>query len=117
MHSIFLKLLWCLVYLNSAQLTNNRLKMCNGKSIYFFNLNPFEHFGFIPLTFLVFLPLTQTIVFLVGATVPAIITVAVAEIGARIDVPGWVAVTEQLPLFSRFRVEPVIEQLSGVEVV
>jgi hypothetical protein len=66
---------------------------------------------------LVFLPLTQVIVFLVGAIVPVIITVAVAEIGAIVDVPGWVAVTEQLPLFNRFRVEPVTEQLSGVDVV
>jgi hypothetical protein len=66
---------------------------------------------------LVFLPFTQVIVFLVGATVPTIITVVVAEIGAIVDVPGWVAVTEQLPLFSRFKVEPVMEQLSGVEVV
>jgi hypothetical protein len=66
---------------------------------------------------LVFLPLTQIIVFLVGATVPAMITVVVAEIGAIVDVPGWLAVTEQLPLFNRFRVEPVMEQLSGVEVV
>ena len=81
------------------------------------SLNPLGHFGFIPLTFLVFLPLTQIIDFLVGAIVPVIITVAVAEIGARVDVPGWVAVTEQLPLFSRLRVEPAIEQLSVVEVV
>jgi hypothetical protein len=66
---------------------------------------------------LVLLPLTQVVVFLVGATVPVTITVAVAEIGARVDDPGWVAVTEQLPLFSRFRVEPVMEQLSGVDVV
>jgi hypothetical protein len=66
---------------------------------------------------LVLLPLTQVIVFLVGVTVPAIITVAVAEIGAIVDDPGWVAVTEQLPLFSRFRVEPVTEQLSGVDIV
>jgi len=53
----------------------------------------------------------------VGATSPAIITVAVAEIGAIVDVPGWVAATEQLPLFRRLRVEPVMEQLSGVDVV
>jgi hypothetical protein len=66
---------------------------------------------------LVFLPLTQVIVFFVGVTVPAIITVVVAEIGAIVDVPGWVAVTAQLPLFSRFKVEPVMEQLSGVDVV
>jgi hypothetical protein len=63
------------------------------------------------------LPLVQVIVFLVGGNVPAIITVAVAEIGAIVEVPGWVAVTEQLPLFSRFRVKPVTEQLSGVDVV
>jgi len=73
--------------------------------------------GFTPLTLLVLFPLTQVVVFLLGATIPVIITVAVAEIGAIVDVPGWVAVTEQLPLFSRFKVEPVMEQLSGVEVV
>ena len=66
---------------------------------------------------MVFLPLIQVIVFLTGATVPAIITVVVAETGAIVDVPGWVAVTEQLPLFSRLKVEPVMEQLSGVDVV
>ena len=66
---------------------------------------------------MVFLPLKQVIVFFVGVTVPAIITVAVAEIGDKVDDPGWVAVTEQLPLFSKFKVEPVMEQLSGVEVV
>ena len=80
-------------------------------------LNPLGHFGFTPLTFFIFLPLIQVIVLLVGATIPAIITLYVAEIGARVDVPGWVAVTEQLPLFSRFKIEPVIEQLSGVDVV
>jgi hypothetical protein len=66
---------------------------------------------------LVFLPLIQVIVFLVGAIVPAIITLYVAEIGAIVEVPGWVAVIEQLPLFSRFKVEPATEQLSGVDVV
>ena len=45
------------------------------------------------------------------------IIVLVAEIGEIVDVPGWVAVTEQLPLFSRFKIEPVTEQLSGVDVV
>ena len=75
------------------------------------------HFGFTPLNFLVFLPIIHVIVFLVEATVPTIITVDVAEIGAIVGVPGWEAVTEQLPLVSRFRVEPVIEQVSGVEVV
>jgi len=66
---------------------------------------------------LVFLPFIQVIVFFAGATAPAIITVAVAEIGARVDVPGWVAITEQLPLFRRLRVVTVIEQISGVDVV
>ena len=66
---------------------------------------------------MVFLPLIQVIVFLVGSTVPAIITVAIAEIGAIVDVPGCEAVIEQLPLFRRFRIEPVIEHLSGVELV
>jgi len=80
-------------------------------------LFPLGHFGFVPLTLLVLLPLIQVILFLAEVPVPAIITFAVVEIGAIVDVPVWVAVTEQLPLFSRFRVEPVIEQLSGVEVV
>ena len=66
---------------------------------------------------MVFLPLTHVIVFFVGVTIPTIITVVVAEIGARVDAQGWVEVTEQLPLFSRLRMEPVIEQLSGVDVV
>jgi hypothetical protein len=73
--------------------------------------------GFTPLTLLVLFPLTQVIVFLIGVTVPVIITEAVAEIGAIVDVPGWEAVTEQLPLSNRFKVEPVTEQLSGVDVV
>ena len=63
------------------------------------------------------MPFIQVIVFFAGATAPAIITEAVAEIGARVDVPDWVAVTEQLPLFSIFKFEPVIEQFSGVDVV
>ena len=45
-----------------------------------------------------------------------IITVDVAEIGARVDVPACVAVIEQFPLFNRFKVAPVIEQIP-VEVV
>ena len=45
-----------------------------------------------------------------------IITVDVAEIGARVDVPACVAVTEQFPALSKLRVEPVIEQ-TPVEVV
>ena len=40
-----------------------------------------------------------------------IITVDVAEIGARVDVPACVAVIEQFPLFNRFKVAPVIEQI------
>ena len=43
-------------------------------------------------------------------------TVDVAEIGARVDVPTWVAVTAQFTLVSRFKVDPVIEQIP-VEVV
>jgi hypothetical protein len=105
------------IIFDSHYLGNNFLFSHNSYLVKLLSLNPLGHFGFIPLTFLDFLPLTQVIVFLVGATVPVIITVAVDEIGARVDVPGWVAVTEQLPLFSRFRVEPVIEQLSVVEVV
>ena len=45
-----------------------------------------------------------------------IITVDVAEIGAKVDVPDWIAVTAQFPLVSRFKVDPVIEQTT-VEVV
>ena len=45
-----------------------------------------------------------------------IITVDVAEIGARVDVPACVAVIAQFPLFNRFKVAPVIEQIP-VEVV
>jgi len=59
----------------------------------------------------------QVMIFLEGETDPKIIRLAVAVAGASIEVPGWVAVTEQLPLFSKLRVEPVMEQLSGVEVV
>ena len=44
------------------------------------------------------------------------ITVAVDETGISVDVPTWVAVTAQFPLVSRFKVDPVIEQIP-VEVV
>jgi hypothetical protein len=37
---------------------------------------------------LVLLPLTQVIVFLVGVVLPVIITVAIAEMGARVVVPA-----------------------------
>ena len=59
----------------------------------------------------------QVNIFLEGETDPIIIRLAVAVAGASVEVPGWVAVTEQFPLFNRLRVEPVTEQLSGVEVV
>ena len=64
-----------------------------------------------PLTFLLLLPLTQVIVFLEGAAAPAIITVAVADIGTRVVVPAWVAVIAQFPRINRFKVDPVIEQI------
>jgi hypothetical protein len=79
-------------------------------------LNPFGHFGFTPLIFLIFFPFIHEITFWVGFTDSAIIKLAVAETGASVDVPGWVAVTEQFPPLSRLRVEPVVEQFSGVEV-
>ena len=50
-------------------------------------------------------------VFLEGAAAPAIITVAVAEIGARVVVPAWVAVIAQFPRINRFKVDPVMEQI------
>ena len=74
-----------------------------------------------PLTFLFVLPFVQIIVFFVaigvGAmTAPVSIIVAVVEIGARVEVPAWDAVITQLPAFNKFKVEPVIEQVS-VDVV
>ena len=51
-----------------------------------------------------------------AAAGPAIITVAVAEIGARVAVPAWVAVIAQIPRINRFKVDPVTEQIP-VEVV
>ena len=65
---------------------------------------------------MLFLPITQVIVLLAGASDPVIITVDVAEIGARVDVPACVAVIAQFPLFNRFKVAPDIEQIP-VEVV
>ena len=84
--------------------------------IYFFSLYPLGHFGFAPLTFLLFLPITQLILFLLVTTALVNITVAVEEIGISVDEPTWVAVTAQFPLVSRFKVDPVIEQIP-VEVV
>ena len=62
------------------------------------------------------MPEIQVIVLLRGAAVPVIITVAVVEIGARVEVPTWVAVIVQFPLINIFKVDPVIEQIP-VEVV
>ena len=69
-----------------------------------------------PVTFLVDLPLLQVIVFFTGCATPTIVVVAVAEAGASVEVPAWVAVTEQFPLFKRVKVDPAIEQIS-VDVV
>ena len=71
----------------------------------------------VPLTFLVVLPLTQTIVFLVttdlGATiVPVKVIVALAVTGARVEVPAWDAVTTQFPAFSKLSVDPEMVQFS-----
>jgi hypothetical protein len=57
-----------------------------------FILKPFGHLGFVPVTFLVVLPLTQTMVFLIttglGVTiVPVKVMVALADTGARVEVP------------------------------
>ena len=70
----------------------------------------------LPFTFLVVLPLTQTIVFLLTtgttglAIVPVNITVAVVDTGARVELPPCVAVITQFPAISRFRVAPITEQ-------
>ena len=75
----------------------------------------------VPLTFLVSLPFTQTMVFLattgVGTTVAPVKTiVALADTGASVVVPTCEAVTTQLPALIRLRVDPEMEQFS-VEVV
>lgn len=54
---------------------------------------PFAHLGFVPLTFLVVLPLTQKIIFLatigLGVTnMPVKVIVALALIGAKVEVPA-----------------------------
>ena len=69
-----------------------------------------------PVTFFVVLPLIHVIVFLAATAVAVSVIFAVAETGARVEVPAWVAVTEQFPPVSRFKVDPVIEQIP-VEVV
>jgi hypothetical protein len=61
----------------------------------------------------VLLPLTQVIVFLLLTAALVKATVAVAETGAKVEVPAWVAVTAQFPFLSRFKVDPVIEQISA----
>ena len=70
-----------------------------------------------PVTFFVDLPLTQVIVFLTAGSTPSITTVAVAEAGARVAVPAWVAATTQLPFFNRLKVEPETAQIPVDEVV
>jgi hypothetical protein len=71
----------------------------------------------VPLTFLVVLLLTQTIVFLVttglGVTIVSVnVIVALAVTGARVEVPAWNAVTTQFPAFSKLSVDPEIVQFS-----
>ena len=71
----------------------------------------------IPLTFLVVLPLTQTIVFLVttGLDVtiaPVKVIVALAVIGAKVEVPDCDAVITQFPALSKLRVDPEMVQFS-----
>ena len=70
-----------------------------------------------PVTFFVVLPLTQVIVFLTAGATPSISTVEVAEAGARVAVPIWVATTTQLPFFNRLKVEPETAQIPVDEVV
>ena len=69
-----------------------------------------------PVTFFVNLPLMQVIVFLATTGEPAITIFAVEETGAKVAVPPCVAVTAQFPDLKRFKVEPDIEQIVGVEV-
>jgi hypothetical protein len=59
----------------------------------------------------VLLPLTQVIVFLLLTAAPDKTTVAIAEAGANMEVPAWVAVTAQFPFLNRFKVDPVIEHI------
>jgi len=70
----------------------------------------------VPVTFLVVLPLTQVMVFLTAGAIPSITTVEVAEAGARVAVPIWVATTTQLPFFNRLKVEPETAQIPVDEV-
>ena len=69
-----------------------------------------------PITFFDVLPLVQVIVFLTAGTTPSITTVEVAEAGARVAVPIWVATTTQLPFFNRLKVEPETAQIPVDEV-
>ena len=55
-------------------------------------MNPLGHLGFVPLTFLVVFPFTQTTVFLVTTglgftTVPVKVIIALVDTGARVEVP------------------------------
>ena len=65
-------------------------------------------------TTLVFFPITH-INFLLILVGPVKETLWVLDIGAIVVVPTWVAVTKQFPAFNRFKVEPLIEQVAGVE--
>ena len=69
-----------------------------------------------PVTFFDVLPLAQVIVFLAAGATPSITTVEVAEAGARVAVPTWVATTTQLPFFNRLKVEPETAQIPVDEV-
>ena len=86
-------------------------------STYFFTLKPLGHLGFVPLTFLVVLPLKQTIVFLVttglGVTAAPVKTiVAFTETGAKVEVPTCDAVITQFPALSKLSIDPEIVQFS-----
>jgi hypothetical protein len=65
----------------------------------------------------VVLPLTQTIVFLVTTglgvtTVPVKTIVALAETGAKVEVPTCDAVMTQFPALSKLRADPEMVQFS-----
>ena len=42
---------------------------------------------------------------------PTKTTVAIAEAGANVEVPEWLAVTVQFPFLSKLKVDPDIEQI------
>jgi hypothetical protein len=74
-------------------------------------LYPAGHFGFVPVTFFVVLPLIHVIVFSDTTLVPVSKIFTVTEIGVKVVVPAAVAATEQFPAPINLRVEPVIEQI------